>query len=770
VAVATARHLGVRLTILAWRQVAIAIANEHLGKAVKTWDREEGEEEGEEFAEGEDEAEVELNVLDHILVRQSAHGQGVAQRHYAIDGAFMNFLGPELVSAYTQASRAWHALFEAKPDSEEVAVAGRIKHGRGASQQLQPALAKRERSGRSLSSGATANATAKQQALEGLRRLYGPNAQPQSEGQAAALELVHLPPRKTNSSIIVLPTGSGKTILFFSLAVMAINQTVIVVVPFAALVNDLILRASEVGSGSGSGLACEEWTHEGSITTLPQLIVVSADRATQGEFLHFAKGLALHGQLLHVFFDECHVAFTDTSYRRKLRELWQLRYLNCPFTCLTATLLVSLEHVLRERLLIPGALLFRRSTMRPTIRYQVLDSRDVSPIEYTKGLIPSLPLPPAKRGVIYVRSYIAGEALQEAFGFPFYKAKSEEKAEVLQEWTHGSGSGGWILATGALGTGVNIADIVYVVHVDRPYGITSFMQQSGRGGRSGEVSDSIVIVDRGSGSGSHDFCNVASIYSVEHQDETALEQFLSSNTCRREVLAREFDGVIEESSCVATDSILCDQCQELTTRTREECGGSVCSGSGSGSGSESGSGSAAIIQQLQREDNESRKLFRAMDELQRHCIYCQLLYGDQDNERVHLYRDCEAAKEAGSGIEEYRQWRSQLKLSKSGQCFRCGLGEEACRAVEEGRAFCAYPHLMLPGIFILYMHNALRPLCRGLGFLDNYRNRDGSGSGNIKGEQWLWLGRVEEPWGQYPRESRWMRVWRAACNRYLEMR
>jgi len=64
---------------------------------------------------------------------------------------------------------------------------------------------------------------------------------------------------------------------------------------------------------------------------------------------------------------------------------------------------------------------------------------------------------------------------------------------VLQEWTHGSSSGGWILATSALGTRVNIADIIYVVHVDRLYGITSFMQQSGRGGRSGEVSDSIII-------------------------------------------------------------------------------------------------------------------------------------------------------------------------------------------------------------------------------------------------------------------------------------
>jgi superfamily II DNA helicase RecQ len=52
----------------------------------------------------------------------------------------------------------------------------------------------------------------------------------------------------------------------------------------------------------------------------------------------------------------------------------------------------------------------------------------------------------------------------------------------------------WIVATGALGTGIDIAGVMYVVHIDRLYGLTSFVQQSGRGGRGGEVSESIIIV------------------------------------------------------------------------------------------------------------------------------------------------------------------------------------------------------------------------------------------------------------------------------------
>ena len=102
-----------------------------------------------------------------------------------------------------------------------------------------------------------------------------------------------------------------------------------------------------------------------------------------------------------------------------------------------------------------------------------------------------LQLPSQKRGVIYVRDYKTGRIISEALRCSFYKATADDKAEVLEEWKR---MGGWIVATGALGTGINIEGIIYVIHVDRPYGLTSFLQQSGRGGRNGEVSDSIIIV------------------------------------------------------------------------------------------------------------------------------------------------------------------------------------------------------------------------------------------------------------------------------------
>ncbi|KAK6591363.1 hypothetical protein H4I95_12232 [Botrytis cinerea] len=103
---ATRKHLGVYLRASGWRHTAIGIATRYLMRASKTWEKEheDPEDGGDEFAEGDDDEELELDTFRHIMVRQSGHGRRVAQAHYAIDGAFLHRLGPELITAYEQAS------------------------------------------------------------------------------------------------------------------------------------------------------------------------------------------------------------------------------------------------------------------------------------------------------------------------------------------------------------------------------------------------------------------------------------------------------------------------------------------------------------------------------------------------------------------------------------------------------------------------------------------------------------------------------------------
>jgi hypothetical protein len=70
----TSMHLGVRLTVSAWRHVAIGIATRHLMRASRMWEKEgveddDNEEAVDEFAEGDDEEELALDTFRHIMVR-----------------------------------------------------------------------------------------------------------------------------------------------------------------------------------------------------------------------------------------------------------------------------------------------------------------------------------------------------------------------------------------------------------------------------------------------------------------------------------------------------------------------------------------------------------------------------------------------------------------------------------------------------------------------------------------------------------------------------
>jgi superfamily II DNA or RNA helicase len=132
-----------------------------------------------------------------------------------------------LITAFERASIAWHQLWELKSTGKATATGS---HRREASQQLVPIMPARRVKAESTNAADSA-------ALIGLQRIYhDANAKPRSEGQASALQLVHNQSAKI-PWIVVLPTSSGKSALFFSVAAMAIQQTVIVVVPFAALVD-----------------------------------------------------------------------------------------------------------------------------------------------------------------------------------------------------------------------------------------------------------------------------------------------------------------------------------------------------------------------------------------------------------------------------------------------------------------------------------------------------------------------------------------------------
>ncbi|KAJ4009377.1 hypothetical protein NW761_015236 [Fusarium oxysporum] len=250
----------------------------------------------------------------------------------------------------------------------------------------------------------------------GLKRMLGEDAgwktPQQRDGMYRIMRLENNGIR-SELLIVVLPTGGGKSILFMLPAFMEDKQGTgggpvsIVVVPFVSLVQDLVLRARKLG------IDCMEWRsnidqERDERQRDARLVVVSADMAVSKGFTAYVESIRGQGLLERVFFDECHTAIMDVSYRERLGLLTGLHRFGCPLVMLTAMLPVSMEDWFRERMLAQEATIIRAPTMRVNIRYRVEQVRP-GKTAIEDGVVAAMKaiegrMGTAQRGVIYCRS------------------------------------------------------------------------------------------------------------------------------------------------------------------------------------------------------------------------------------------------------------------------------------------------------------------------------------------------------------------------------
>lgn len=93
-----------------------------------------------------------------------------------------------------------------------------------------------------------------------------------------------------------------------------------------------------------------------------------------------------------------------------------------------------------------------------------------------------------RKGVVYSRSRNQCERLARELKCAYYHAGAADNEEMLGAWLE---RGGLIIPTSALGTGVDFPGVVFTLHVDAPYGMIDFAQESRRAGRAGENVDSV---------------------------------------------------------------------------------------------------------------------------------------------------------------------------------------------------------------------------------------------------------------------------------------
>ena len=280
-----------------------------------------------------------------------------------------------------------------------------------------------------------------------LRSVYkDDHAQFKSSQQRAAVENV----LHTGSNLLViLPTGCGKSLVFFTYAVKYANTTSLLVVPTISLKQDLARRAQNLGVSC----SCTPLT-----VTREQLVIVTPEAVVQGsEVTELLTRLHSSGQLGKIFVDEAHMFSTECGYRPLYRQLpGPLGSFSSPLVLMKATAPQWIVEDLMQNFFGPAHMLYslviRQTTSRPNLAYTFDESGRTSNLVAAGDIeITSAPYSGQQ------------EANENASNFILWR---EGQVKIM-------------VATSAFGVGIDYAHVRQVISFGLCYSVEDYAQMMG---------------------------------------------------------------------------------------------------------------------------------------------------------------------------------------------------------------------------------------------------------------------------------------------------
>jgi ATP-dependent DNA helicase RecQ len=324
--------------------------------------------------------------------------------------------------------------------------------------------------------------TAIHEAQEKLRKYFG--LADFREGQAEVIRSV----LEGNDALVVMPTGSGKSLCYQLPATMSEGATV-VVSPLIALMKDQVetlgargLSATYINSSLGYREVIERL--RGVQDGRYKLIYVAPERFRNEAFARSIEGARV--SLLAI--DEAHcISHWGHDFRPdylKLRSAAQVLD-RPPIVALTATATVEVRQDIVEQLGLKEPRIFVTGFDRPNLALRVVHvSGEKDKLSVLKGVISRS----TGSGVVYAATRKSAEQITSrlkmaGFGAEAYHGGMSEDERNRAQNRFMGGEAQAIVATNAFGMGIDKSDIRFVVHYHIPGSIEQYYQEVGRAGR-----------------------------------------------------------------------------------------------------------------------------------------------------------------------------------------------------------------------------------------------------------------------------------------------
>jgi superfamily II DNA or RNA helicase len=635
---------GAALNVSTWRHIAIAISNRYLQGQFGGQGGEEGEDE---FDEDED------DVAD----LQAGHSSFVAGMIYAREVGQGNFGTAARRFQFRQVSQRWHRLLR-------FPSAGTAKRKSDAyGDEREQARYRRFK------------AACRVDLRMELRRMMGPEAQFRGGQEEVIRAIVH----GESPVMQIVGTGGGKSLSFMLPAFSSPGGTTIVISPMVALGEDMRRRCEAA--------RIDSWIWDWGVAPRAASIVFVTPEAAHAEGFHtFVERLRQRQQLDRVVVDECHLVLdSGREFRAKMRQTGRvLQQFSTQLVFLTATLAPRDEREFYEVMRVQGARvrLFRSATTRRNIRYRARSVRGQGGEEGAAvgEVRAALARYASGKVIVYGQTVETVERLAGALGCAAYHSKVADKAgkrRRMREWVDG---GRVIVATNALGVGIDVPDVRVVIHVGAPRRLRDFAQESGRAGRDGAGSESVIVWRRGGG-------QVAAEGQAPWR-EAEMEEYVQGQRCRRVILDSVMDGREDRMGCVEGE-VFCGVCEGEVF-----CG--VCEGEGEGEGEEDS------CEEGVRCEGGCKGGCKGSYEEGVYCSGAAVDSGeeavDSGRERVDSYEEERVSDgeveeiEDEEAMEEFRQLRREeewMQLKSREERQRDGSASEYRRMVEAWAGTCA---------------------------------------------------------------------------------
>ncbi|MFP4550052.1 MAG: RecQ family ATP-dependent DNA helicase [Spirochaetales bacterium] len=369
------------------------------------------------------------------------------------------------------------------------------------------------------------------------------------EGENDAAEL--------SKQIVVLPTGSGKTLCFLLPAAMLPGLT-IVVYPLLALMEDQRRRAEEAeiparilrgGMPDRARRQLFHDIHNGDV----KILITNPEMLAVAEVLRHLREV----RVSHFVIDEAHcVSEWGLSFRPSYLELAAAIEGLAPIVTSAFTATAS-DLVLRQ---VATSLfgdapvrLVRGNPDRPNISYAVV------PVHSKELAMESLLVGQnaiERPAIVFCRSRIRTESYARKLSrlmpyrcvAAYHAGLDREEREEIEGWFF-EADDAVLIATCAYGMGVDKKNVRSVIHVDVPPSVEAFLQESGRAGRDGAPASSVFL------------CSPSDIRSSDARKDIMLG-YLTEAGCRRSYLMNAMGS--DSDACFG-----CDACTPDTIPARD---------------------------------------------------------------------------------------------------------------------------------------------------------------------------------------------------------